>query len=73
MLESRRRKTAGGDSPAAAAAAAVVDDVDNDKDARRGVSERRLLEPKMAGTYARYPYLAFHSNRALRYQQARPH
>ena len=32
-----------------------------------------MLEPKMAGTYVRYPYLAFHSNRALRYQQASPH
>ncbi len=25
-----------------------------------------VLEPKMAGTYVRYPYLAFHSNRAPR-------
>ena len=36
-------------------------------------THQEVLEPKMAGTYVRYPYLAFHSNRALRYQQARPH
>ncbi len=32
-----------------------------------------MLEPTMAGTYVRYPYLVFHYNRAPRLRHMRPH
>ena len=36
------------------------------KISHRAGKRELMLEPKMAGTYVRYPYLAFHYNRAPR-------